>query len=67
VERTLQPCQSNHLFSLIACRRITEAPHIGVHTVPNPRGEKYLQTYADGKPTNNLLNLPTGAALGGPR
>jgi hypothetical protein len=29
-----------------------------VHVVKPTYGEKYLQTYADGVPTNNLLALP---------
>jgi hypothetical protein len=44
-------------------RAYVEHPHIEVHVITPRHGEKYLQTYADGRPTNNLLNLPTGAQL----
>jgi hypothetical protein len=40
-----------------------EAPRIQVRVVTPSRGEKYVRTYADGRPTNNLLSLPTGAQL----
>lgn len=40
-----------------------ENPKVLVRVVKPTYGEKYLRTYADGRPTNNLLNLPTGAQL----
>lgn len=41
-----------------------ERPRIKVGVVTPRYGQKYLRTSADGQPTNNLLNLPTGAQLG---
>jgi hypothetical protein len=40
-----------------------ERPKILVGVFTPSYGEKYVRTYADGRPTNNLLNLPTGAQL----